>query len=379
MNKKEAKKLFKKYVNNECSAEEQELLDIFFNSYQGKNNNWVESLLGDEEVFKKNSWLSIESKIYKRKKKSHFLKSYLKYAAVAVIFIGLGFVCQKIFFPMHPQLVIPDENITIQLDNGNIEIIKEEGSLNVVDKNGNLVGTQKGSQLIYRKEAAINTKTEELVYNTLRVPYGKHFEIVLSDSTIVNLNAGSSLKYPVEFVKGQHRQVFLKGEAYFNVKKNYSSPFIVNSNEINIRVLGTQFNVSSYPEDNNINTVLVEGSVSIYEKEVPYTLESSVILTPGLKASWNKNQHKINIEKADIEMHTAWLDGKIIFRHTTFNNIIKKLERHYNVEITNNNSELGKKYIAASFDIETIEEVFEVFKEYYGISYTIINNQIIIN
>lgn len=373
MNKKEAKKLFNKYLNNECSIEEQQLLDTFLDSYQSKKTTWLESILGREEIFKNQSWLIIESQIKKRKKR-HLFKSYMKYAAIIFAFLAIGYLFQQAFI-FQSKIIIPNEKITIQLDNGNIEIINEKGSSTVIDKKGNIVGAQKGNQLIYNNEADI----EELVYNTLTVPYGKRFEVLLSDGTKVNLNAGSSLKYPIKFIEGENRQVFLKGEAYFSVTKDINHPFVVNSNEINIRVLGTQFNVSSYPEDDDINTVLVEGLVSIYKEETTYNAESSNILTPGFKASWSKKQNKMSIEEADIEMNTAWLDGRIIFRHTSFNNIIKKLERQYNVEIINNNIELGNKQMAASFDIETIEEVFDVFNEYYGISYEIKENQIIIN
>ncbi|MDD7887726.1 FecR family protein [Flavivirga sp. 57AJ16] len=378
MNKKEVKELFEKYINNKCSAEEKKLLNNFLDSYQNKEDLWNSSILGEKDEFIKTSWSKIEAKINAENKKTYSLLPYLKYAAVVVAFLSLGYFLQQAFFLKQTELIVPNENITIELDNGNIEIIDEQGALDIVDNKGNLVGTQKGNKIVYANKLNSPVK-EELVYNTLTVPYGKRFELLLSDGTAVNLNAGSSLKYPVKFIKGENRKVFLNGEAYFNVKKDTEHPFIVNSDEINVRVLGTQFNVTSYPEDKSINTVLVEGSVSIYEKDLEYNSETSNMLAPGFKAVWNKTNDDLNIEKADIEMSTAWLDGRIIFRHTSFNNIIKKLERHYNVEIINNNVALNKKNIAASFDIETIDEVFEVFKEYYGISYTINDNKIIIN
>ena len=135
------------------------------------------------------------------------------------------------------------ESITIQLEDGNTQIINENRTSQLIDKNGNVLGQQSGNQLVYNSDV----KNDVLVYNTLTVPYGKQFELQLSDGTNVHLNAGTSLKYPVKFVKGKNREVFLNGEAFFNVAKEVNHPFIVNANEIDVRVLGTQFNISSYP------------------------------------------------------------------------------------------------------------------------------------
>jgi transmembrane sensor len=128
-----------------------------------------------------------------------------------------------------------------------------------------------------------------------------------------------------------------------------------------------------------VSTVLVEGSVSLYNIGDKYESKKATILKPGYKADWNKNNKSINIEKADIKIHTAWINGRIILKHIKFNDIIKKLERHYNVEITNNNKSLGNEFITATFDIETIEQVFEVINEIHSIDYKINKNKIIIN
>ncbi|GAA3582331.1 FecR family protein [Snuella lapsa] len=372
MNKKQAKRIFTKYVNNECSERELELLEAFLESYQERKGRWPDFILGSEDMFKEQSWSRIQEKLNSKKKKKSFGRFY-KYAAIFVISLGLAYLYQQGVFSKHnEQLIIPEEKITLQLDNGTLEVVEEDGSIKIVDEQGNVVGVQKGNQLIYNNNGV---KKEQLVYNTLVVPYGKRFQVKLSDGTVVDINAGSSLKYPVNFIKGQNRQVFVEGEMYFNVAKDKEHPFVVTAKDMDVKVLGTQFNISSYPEDNKINTVLVEGAVSILDKQSSVATE----LRPGFMASWDKQKKDIVIKEADIEMHTAWIDGRIIFRHTNFNNVIKKLERHYNVTILNNNVELSSRYLAASFDIETIEDVFDAFKEYYGIDYTISDNKIIIN
>lgn len=320
--------------------------------------------------------IRLEGKNNSNVKRLKPLFKVFKYAAVAVLFIAVGYIFQQGFLKNNREVIAPNEKITLQLDNGDIEIINEEGIGQIFDNQGNAIGIQNGNQLIYNKDNNLET----LVYNTLSVPYGKRSKVQLSDGTVANLNAGTSLRFPVKFIEGKNREVFVEsGEAYFDVTKDTKHPFIVHTEEVGVMVLGTQFNVSSYPEDRDISTVLIEGVVRIYDKAEPYNIETATLLKPGFKAAWNKTKDEINIEEADIEIHTAWINGKIIFKHIPFSHIIKKLERHYNVEIINNDEALGKDLITASFDIETIEQVFEVINEIHPIDYTITNRKIIIN
>jgi len=305
------------------------------------------------------------------------IKKFFKYAAIAILFISIGYYIHIDFNTVEKIDVttIKQNEIILQLDNGNIKVLSENGKEKVVSKDGTVIGSQKGNQLIYDNKQNV----EKLVYNTLTVPYGKRFELKLSDGTHVYLNAGTSLKYPTKFLKGKKRQVFLNGEAFFDVTKDANHPFIVNMNNVGIKVFGTKFNASSYPESESINTVLVEGSVSIFNNNKEYNEKTASILSPGYMASWNKHNKEIIIEEADVAMHTAWINGRILFRHLPFKNIIRKLERHYDVTIMNNNKKLDEEFFTASFDIETVEQVLETFHKNYGINYSMINNQIIIN
>lgn len=300
----------------------------------------------------------------------------LKSAAILAILVGLGFIFRNTIVDSRTAPVIPGDAIILQLEDGNIEVISEGGEAKVVDSEGNVLGAQQGAQLVYKNNG---TSQEEITYNTLTVPYGKRFDLLLSDGTQITLNSGTSLKYPVQFLKAKNRQVFLDGEAFFNVAKDSVNPFIVNTNGLNVRVLGTKFNLSSYPEDQYVNTTLLEGSVSVYNKQDTFDSSNASLLEPGFKAEWNKYNKQISVEEADIAMHTDWLNGKIILRHVPFKNIVKKLERHYNVEIVNNNPELDEELFTASFDVETIDQVFKTFNLTYEMEYKINDRQIIIN
>ena len=254
------------------------------------------------------------------------------------------------------KLKVEDTAVTVQLENGEVEILTPEGTKKIINQNGVLVGIQEGIELNYKDETG-NTSTpnkgntiyETLAYNKLNVPFGKTFKLILSDGTQVSLNAGSSLKYPVKFIEGKNRQVFLKGEANFDVSKDANHPFVVNVNEMNVRVLGTEFNISSYPEDSDYTTVLIEGSVGIYKNGPEFNINNSTLLEPGYRARWNKNSEEITLDKVNTDIYTGWLYGKLIFKNAPFKNIRKKLERHYNVTIINNNKVLDEKTYNATF------------------------------
>ena len=321
-------------------------------------------------------WKALESKLDNNKSNPGF-SGLIMYAAIFLLLVGLGyfFTQQK----SNSDLPIIDENaITLQLGNGNIQVITEDGEQTFVDKKGKLIGTQKGNVLNY-KSVANDLDTSKPIFNELSIPYGKTFKLVLSDGTTIHLNAGSSIKYPVKFIEGAQREVFLKGEAFFDVIKNSNQPFVVNVNELNVRVLGTKFNVSSYPEDKNINTVLVEGSVALHNNDYAYNASTAVLLEPGYKGEWNPDSKETSVAKVDTNEYTGWVEGRMIFRNTPFKIIRKKLERHYNISIKNNNKILEERTYNAVFDIESIEQVLRTLNEIYSIEYTIDQDEIVIN
>jgi transmembrane sensor len=296
--------------------------------------------------------------------------NFLKYAAVVVFLLSIGYFYYQNESLIKTTIEVPvvgPETITLQLGNGDIQIIKEDGTTQVVDVNGNVVGTQKGNQLVYT-DAEVN---DSLVYNTINVPYGKRFDLMLSDGTNIHLNSGTSLKYPVRFIKSENRQVFLNGEAYFDVTKDPKHPFVVNSNDMNVKVLGTKFNVTSYKDDMKTYTVLVEGSVAASNKTVD---NEEVVLKPGNRAYF-ENKH-IKTEPVDVRKYIAWVSGELMFIDDSFGVIANKLERKYNVDIINNYKELNDIVITATFKNENIDQVLKTFQTYKAFNYTI-NNRVI--
>jgi hypothetical protein len=382
MKKRNIDSIIIKLIEDNMSDEENEFLIKWLEDEKNKTyfNQFIEInyLINAKNSFDYRTSLQKTKAIFSRKSRINYW-TFLKYAAVFIAFIGIGYYFvnyNKTTAVTGNQLQIANDNITLELENGNVKVIQTNEAQKNINISGKVVAQQIGNILNYKKE----NSAEELAYNILTIPYGKKFQVVLSDGTEVHLNSGSVLKYPVKFITGINRQVYLlEGEAYFDVAKDPKHPFIVNADDMNIRVLGTEFNVSTYPEDSSINTVLVEGAVSIFGKDKIYDKATSLELKPGYMASWDKTKNNATIDEVDTNIYTGWKNGKLIFKNIQFKNILKKLERHYNVTIINNNSKLDEKNYDATFDVETIEEVLNSFNKNYEIEYTIENNKIIIN
>ncbi|MEX0314708.1 MAG: FecR family protein [Allomuricauda sp.] len=384
------KKLFQKLINNTISKEEYEqLMELLKNNQHSEeieqmmDESWFDLNDSEDEPDEPNSHSEkVYSKILdhiqteekaKRTSKRNVIQLVYKMAAVFVVAASLLFIYKETSSIAPNKPIIPSDAITVTLDNGNIEIIQENGELQIVSSKGNVIGSQIGSKLVYGVSNETTGHTEEPVYNTLTVPYGKRFDVALSDGSQVMLNAGSSIKYPVKFIKGKERKVYLKGEAYFDIETDKSHPFIVNANDVDVEVLGTEFNVSFYPEDPHINTVLVEGSVKLNSSE-----NEPILLSPGQLGQWDKNNKSMTVQKVETDLYTAWKDGILLFRKTPFSSIRKKLERYFDVSIENNNVFLEEQTYTASFTYESLHDILETFQEDVSFEYEVLDEKILI-
>lgn len=374
MTKKEFDDLLLKFENNDCTIGEKNLLFQFYDDLQKEDKMALWNLSEKEEI-RIRLLRRINNSIRTSEEKQTPKINWKKYQAIAAVFICI-ITAGYLFFqlPKAPSDILPKDAITLQLEDGTIQILEKDGSVKIENKNGHIVGQQNGDQLIYNK----NSSSKKLSYNTLNIPNGKTFQLRLSDGTTVHLNAGSSLKYPVQFLKDGERKVFITGEAFLSVSKDPKHPFIVNANNLNVRVLGTKFNVSAYPEDITTDIVLVEGSVGLYPKNEVFDVTKSDLLKPGFKGSYNKQTKKIRKDTVITSVYTSWLTGDLVFRNMTFDNILKKLERHYNITIINNNKKLGNKIFNANFRKTSHKEVFQKLKVNYGIEYEMHGTTIII-
>jgi len=380
MKSKRSDSLIVKYLNHSINADELDELiswleqpgnkDIFKDYV--KINYSIDYKLGDYRTEAVNEYL--QGRIRKEKKASirRRVLRITKYAAIVTIIFGAFYFYRTEFSaPIDNLPYENDGSITLQLGNGRSVILKEEATGDIVSEKGQIIGKQVKHGIEYKGKGH-----SELNYNTLNVPYGKKFQLTLSDGTKVFLNAGSSIKFPVTFIQGNDRAVFLSGEAFFDVTKG-RDPFIVNTDYMDLTVLGTRFNVSTYPDEPSIHTVLVEGSVQLRGKDPENS--TTLVLLPEHEAIWRKNDEQIEVAKADIESTMAWMNGQLVFRGVPFKDIVKKLERSYNCTIINNNRPLNEEIFSATFnvDIESIEQVMAYISKNSPFHYTMGEDRII--
>ena len=198
--------------------------------------------------------------------------------------------------------------------------------------------------------------------NQLVIPYGNQSRIVLSDNTVVWLNAGSRLVYPTQFNR-KTREVLLFGEGYFEVTKNPEKPFIVKTSNLDIRVLGTKFNISTYAEDNVIQTVLKEGSVAV-RRNGAGLFEKDIIMKPNQMASFDKTTSQSKIQEVDANYYTLWTKGLLSFEEIDFVRVIKKLERFYNISINFSDPQKEIIRISGKLDLKrSRKEVMEYLEK----------------
>ncbi|MCG6190865.1 FecR family protein [Maribellus maritimus] len=210
------------------------------------------------------------------------------------------------------------------------------------------------------KDDKINQLTG--MYNTVSAPVGGRTKAVLPDGSEVWLNSGSSLQYPI-LSKQSCREVKLKGEGFFKVIKDKAKPMLVTTSGMQVKVYGTTFNINAYEDNPDIETVLIEGNISIKkldEKGNPADFEHK--MKPGEVGKLNRQKNTIAIAKTNnIEIYTGWINGKYVFKNTQFKNILKRLERIHNVKFILEDEKIGEYYFDATLGDQNIDRIMEIF------------------
>ena len=196
------------------------------------------------------------------------------------------------------------------------------------------------------------------------VAYGEQKHLILPDSSEVWLNAGSTILYPETFAKDK-RLVMLDGEAYFSVKKDTASPFIVEASQLSVKVLGTRFNVKAYPNDEKITTTLTSGKVEVSVQSQP-----PHILKPNEQLTYDKKSSDIHISMIDTNDTNCWMVGKLVFTNASAGEIFRTLERHYNTTIDNTATiPTSKRYTVKFLKDESLDEILNILKDIIGFDY----------
>lgn len=217
---------------------------------------------------------------------------------------------------------------TLTLADGRIIMLEDAANGDLTRQAGIVIKKTADGELVYDVSNA-EAEKGRLIYNTISTPKGGEYRIILPDGSIVWLNASSSLRYPVNFI-GTERRVTLTGEGYFEIAKQNGKSFIVTSHKQEVEVLGTHFNINAYIDEPTVNTTLLEGSIKV--SPIDKTLHPQII-KPGEQAIINQN---IKLITVDVEQAVAWKNGMFHFQDTNLKEVMRQLERWYDVEVDYN-------------------------------------------
>ena len=327
------------------SPEEMEKLDSWINESDENleiytkaiDNTYLVNKLEVYQLFKKNEIKAVlENELFKTKTRKLYPGVFLRYAAVLIPFVMLvGVSWYFLNESKSPSLSSLDKTVKpgsqkaiLKLSDGNIMELDDTNLLAEMEQ-GDARIVNKQNSLIYSAEAE-STESQPVIQNELITPRGGGYKLQLADGTVITLNAGSSLKYPVSFTDSI-RQVFLEGEAYFDVSHN-GKPFIVSCDNMDVRVLGTSFNVSSYSDDSEIRATLVEGKVKITTAENLVQTAEERILAPNDQAIISREDASLEIVKVNTSQYTSWVEGKFEFSNANLDEVMKRLARWYDFE-----------------------------------------------
>jgi transmembrane sensor len=342
LNPEQFEALYDKYIQNQCTAEE---LQILIDELGEDSPAFQEDLI--TRFFDK-TWDGLD--VFPGKYKLPDLtlpegrhrtpvialasgkKWRLRIAAAAAIILLLG-AGSYWWMSRAPQsgLVATNKNVlapggnkaVLTLANGTSIILDSVHNGTVAQQGNTIVIKQNNGQLAYHIE---NEKPTEILYNTLTTPRGGQYQLVLPDGSKIWLNAASSIRYPTAFA-GKERKFEITGEAYFEVAKNTGMPFIVKAKDMEVKVLGTHFNVNAYDDEAAIKTTLLEGAVRITKDA------ATVLLKPGQQSRLTKSGKLNIINDVDLEDAVAWKKGLFSFKRADTKAVMRQIARWYDVEI----------------------------------------------
>lgn len=335
--------LYKAISGEELTAREQTLLNDWLAANEANRAmyaNWKDEtyfrqkLMEVHQIDVADAKRKIDEKIAATGRVIPLRRSWIPYAAAAVLLIGVMtyFWINKSTPPtpaqpdtklaIHQNDVAPGQNKAVLTLSDGRKIALDSNNINNLTEQGNLIKNKNG-QLVYEP----NSKhTNEVLYNTLTTARGETYSIILSDGSTVTLNSASSIRYPIVFPNGE-RKIEVTGEAFFEVSKDPHQPFIVQASGMEIKVLGTVFNVNAYEEENRITTTLLEGKVQLTKEK---NIEN---LIPGEQAEVLPSG-SIQVKKnADMDKAVGWKKGLFVFKGDDVKTIMNQLSRWYDVNV----------------------------------------------
>lgn len=294
----------------------------------------------------------------------------VRYAAILVLALGIGLLAYSLLRSSDTQPEVrqmadvkPGEMKAIlkMADGREVTLTGQKAQLR--ESNGAVISVDSSGMRYVRPTAKMEDAGIE---NSISIPRGGEYMLILSDGTKIWLNADSELKYPVTFRKDR-REVTVSGEAYLEVAPNPQAPFIVKTAMGNVQVLGTRFNVQAYREEQRLVTTLVEGSVVCRQKEG----EKTVVLKPGQQVTIDgKGIGKVKLVKA--QLYTGWKDGMFNFENERLEDILKQLSRWYDIRVVYTDEQLKELHFSGDLSrFKDIQVFFRMFEQSADIAFVL--------
>ncbi|WP_406825495.1 FecR family protein [Pedobacter sp. KACC 23697] len=371
------KQLFDRFIANKSNARELEMLFAYF---EHAGHAELEGLIKDEFDLKNQSFdeedaLRLEA-VHARLTEKLFAKPQnrvlkfistarlIRNAAAVVVILSAGLLVTRQL--SKTEQVVPGVAKAFLHFNGKNDTLRAKKAGLLYQHGGVTVSTQSNGTVVFMAVDADSATAVKL--NTITTPNGGVFKVTLSDGSMVMLNAGSKLTFPAGF-RGPERKVYVEGEAFFRVAKNAEKPFIVQVRGNEIKVLGTQFNVSSYPETDGVETTLLEGSVSITN-----AAGNNVLLKPNQQAI--SSYGHLSLKDVAAGDFNAWTKGEFLFNDVPLSVVMQKLARWYNVEVQPASMPSKNLYMRISRKAD-IKEVLEMIAKATDLQFDLKGNQIV--
>jgi transmembrane sensor len=381
LDKKDFQKLLDKYIAGEASLEEEQRLLNFYGSFQ-KQPQFDQDIdqIGDNIFDRIQETINpVEDDQYSYR--FYYLKS-ISIAAMILLAITTG-----IYFYSNREIAEPEHFAEIDVRNDiapgynkailtladGSKISLDDAANGLLASQGNIAITKtENGQIVYENNNIDRTKfmANRSVTNTIQTPKGGKYQVRLPDGSKVWLNSASTLSYPTTFA-GNERKVQLKGEAYFEISPNKNIPFRVQSGNQIVEVLGTHFNINSYDDEDYVKTTLLEGSVKVILNSKPNVISNTRLLKPGEQSLTKSSRSDIRIENADTEKAIAWKNGYFKFRNTPIKEIMREIERWYDVELVYEGKMPTDEFTGFISNDVKISAVLKIMEESGGVKFTV--------
>ncbi|SDJ10741.1 FecR family protein [Pedobacter sp. ok626] len=396
-------RLFRRYLANECSEEEtKSFLELF---HSKEDESFFKELI-DAELSKKadaefknmpniKAELSqVREKVIQETTPSFHrepiqLKLWSRRIVVAAMLIlctsaGLYFYVgnQKLNNNQLAGDIAPGSNkALLTLADGSKIVLDEALKGNLTSQNGVRIIKADDGQLVYTinenaQSQKLNNVAGKILTNTISTPRGGQYQVNLPDGTRVWLNAASLIKFPVSFFNLKERRVELQGEAYFEVEKDATKPFLVITDRQEVQVLGTHFNISSYKDELDTKTTLLEGSVKV--RLLNTKRVSQKVLKPGDQSQIRATSAQINVVTVDPQSEIAWKNGRFFFENEPIEDIMKQIKRWYDVDVEYEDNMAGKTIWGSVTRYGNVSKVLSVLESTGGVHFKIEGRRIIV-